>query len=204
MRESGVSIAVAVLQLAVLWPVAYAMVVFHELPSTSQWLGMAAAVAALILLSTGRARPGKYPAAGGTRRFSPLLPLLFLVTGVSGVAMKAFHEYGADAELPGFMAVLFATATAGGALAMLVRRQPLQRADFAVGAAAGGANAAQLELMMRALQSVPAIIAFPVSSALSLLLNTLASLLWWGERLDGPTTLGMALALAASVLLNRG
>jgi drug/metabolite transporter (DMT)-like permease len=205
MRESGVSIAVAVLQLAVLWPVAYAMVAFRELPSAAQWVGMAAAVAALVLLSTGRARPGKdQPGVGGTRRFSPLLPLLFLVTGISGIAMKAFHEYGTDAELPGFMAVLFATATMGGALAMLVRRQPLHRADFAVGTAAGGANAAQLELMMRALQSVPAIIAFPVSAALSLLLNTLASLLWWGERLDGPTTLGMALALAATVLLNRG
>jgi drug/metabolite transporter (DMT)-like permease len=58
--------------------------------------------------------------------------------------------------------------------------------------------------MLRALQSVPAISAFLVSSALSLLLNTLASLLWWNERLDGPTTLGMALAVAATVLLNRG
>ena len=49
-----------------------------------------------------------------------------------------------------------------------------------------------------------AIIVFPVSSALSLVLNTVASILWWGERLDRPTTLGLALAIAATVLLNRG
>src|SRR5690242_6238821 len=39
MRRSGVSIAVAVLQLAILCPVAYAMVVFGEMPSHSQWIG---------------------------------------------------------------------------------------------------------------------------------------------------------------------
>ena len=43
-----------------------------------------------------------------------------------------------------------------------------------------------------------------ISSALTLLLNALAALLWWGERLDRPTALGLALALAATVLLNRG
>src|SRR5947209_5475214 len=39
MRESGVSVAVAVLQLAILVPVAFAMVVFKELPSPPQWVG---------------------------------------------------------------------------------------------------------------------------------------------------------------------
>jgi drug/metabolite transporter (DMT)-like permease len=206
MRESGVSIAVAVLQLAILWPVAYAMVAFRELPSPAQWVGMAAAVAALILLSMGRTRPPERAAGpqAAKTRFSPLLPLLFCVTGVSGIAMKAFHEYAPAAELPGFMTVLFATATAGGALAMLVRRTPLRRADLSLGAAAGLPNAAQLEFIMRALEQVPALIAFPVSSALSLLLNTVASLLWWGERLDRPTALGLLLALVATVLLNRG
>jgi len=51
MRRSGVSVAVAVLQLAILWPVAYAMLVFGEMPSPAQWVGMGAAVAALVLLS---------------------------------------------------------------------------------------------------------------------------------------------------------
>src|SRR5947208_9863587 len=102
MRDSGVSIAVAVLQLAILWPVAYAMLVFREMPSAAQWVGMAAAVAALVLLSMGRTRPGERktdPNPAG-KQFSPLLPLLFLVTGISGISMKAFHEYAPAAELP--------------------------------------------------------------------------------------------------------
>jgi drug/metabolite transporter (DMT)-like permease len=199
MRRSGVSVAVAVLQLAILCPVAYAMLAFGEMPSRAQWVGMAAAVAALVLLSMGRALPRERKAI----RFSPLLLLLFFVTGISGIAMKAFHEYSPAQDLPGFMAVLFGTATLGGALVMVVRREPLRRADLALGAAVGLPNAAQLEFLLRAMETVPAIIVFPVSSALSLVLNAVAALLWWGERLDRPTTLGLALALAATVLLNR-
>jgi drug/metabolite transporter (DMT)-like permease len=206
MRRSGVSVVVAVVQLSLLWPVAYAMLVFGEMPSPVQWVGMVAAIAALVLLSAGRTLPleretGTHGVGG---RFSPLLLLLFCTTGISGIAMKAFHEYAPARELPGFMTILFGTATVGGALAMLARREPLRRADLALGAAVGLPNAAQLEFLLRALESVPAIIVFPVSSALSLLLNAVASVLWWGERLDRPTALGLALALAATVLLNHG
>ena len=109
MRDSGVSVAVAVLQLAILWPVAYAMLVFREMPSAAQWVGMAAAVAALVLLSMGRTRP-REPGESKRRprgRFSPLLLLLFVTTGISGITQKAFHEYAPPQELPAFMVVLF-------------------------------------------------------------------------------------------------
>jgi drug/metabolite transporter (DMT)-like permease len=211
MQRSGVAVVFAVVQLAILWPIAYAMLVFGEMPSGGQWVGMVAAVAALILLSAGRTlareqtTTGPGPLAHEVRgRFSPLLLLLFFVSGISGISMKAFHEAAPAQELPGFMVVLFGTAAAGGALVMVVRWEPLQRPDLALGAAVGLPNAAQLEFLLRAVETVPAIIVFPVSSALSLVLNAVASILWWGERLDRPTALGLALALAATVLLNRG
>jgi drug/metabolite transporter (DMT)-like permease len=172
---------------------------------------MGAAVAALVLLSGGRtvalelkSRGSGLSAQEVGRRVSPLLLLLFVVPGISGIAMKAFHEAAPAAELPGFMVVLFGTAAAGGALGILVRREPLRRADLALGAAIGLPNAAQLEFLLRALETVPAIIVFPVSGALTLVLNAVVSLLWWGERLDRPTALGLVLALVATVLLNRG
>jgi drug/metabolite transporter (DMT)-like permease len=199
MRGSGVAVTVAVLQLAVLWPVAYAMLAFREMPSGPQWIGMAAAVGALVLLSSGRTLPLERKRA----RFSPLLPVLFLVTGISGIAMRAFHQYSPAQELTGFMVVLFATATLGSALAMAACREPLRRPDLLIGAAAGLPNAAQLEFLLRAMENLPSIVVFPVSSALSLMLNAIASVLWWGERLDRPTALGLALALAATVLLNQ-
>jgi drug/metabolite transporter (DMT)-like permease len=248
MRASGLAVAMAVLQLAVLVPVAFAMVAFHEMPSPSQALGIVLATVALVLLSLARTVPlkaegggrkaesgregGRRRAEGGIRQDSdgsgrafvgfrlppsafrlpfrpplsalrgPLLLVLFGVTGVSGIAMKAFHEYAPARELPGFMAILFAVATTGGALAAVQQREAFALPDLVLGTAVGIANAAQLAFLLRALETVPAIIVFPVSSALALVLNALASIVCWGERLDSATALGLALALAATVLLN--
>lgn len=200
MRASGLAVAMAVLQLSVLVPIGFAMVVFGELPSLAQAIGIVIATAALALLSLART----VPVAGQPLRFSPLLLILFCVTGVSGIAMKSFHQYTPAQELPGFMVVLFAVATVGGAAVAVVRSERPVLPDLAIGIVIGIANAAQLGFFLRALETVPAIIVFPVSSALALVLNALASMAWWGERLNAATAWGLALALAATVLLNLG
>jgi drug/metabolite transporter (DMT)-like permease len=200
MRASGLAVSMAVLQLSVLVPVGFAMVAFGEMPSFAQGIGIVVATAALALLSLARTVPLEQQAP----RFSPLLLLLFCVTGLSGIAMKAFHQYTPPQELPGFMAVLFAVATVGGALVAAARGEWPVASDLAIGAVIGLANAAQLAFLLRALETVQAIIVFPVSSALALVLNALASLAWWGERLNPASALGLVLALAATVLLNIG
>jgi multidrug transporter EmrE-like cation transporter len=87
-------------------------------------------------------------------------------------------------------------------VAALVRRERPSAADLGLGAVIGLANAAQLGFLLRALETVPAMVVFPVSSALALVLNALASLAWWGERLTPATALGLVLAVVATVLLN--
>jgi drug/metabolite transporter (DMT)-like permease len=108
MRASGLAVAMAVLQLSVLVPVGFAMVAYGEVPSPAQGIGIMVATSALALLSLARTVPLEQRGM----RFSPLLLILFCVTGVSGIAMKAFHQYTPPRELPGFMVVLFAVATA--------------------------------------------------------------------------------------------
>src|SRR5215212_5861442 len=76
MRASGLAVAMAVLQLSVLVPVGFAMVVFGELPSPAQGIGIVLATGALALLSLARTVPLERQAL----RFSPLLLLLFCVT----------------------------------------------------------------------------------------------------------------------------
>jgi multidrug transporter EmrE-like cation transporter len=214
MNQSGVAISVAVLQLAVLVPVTASIAAFGERPSPAQSLGLVLAVAALVVLSLTTSAPAADTTrqAGATPRFSPLLLPLFFVTGLSGVAMKTFQQYGPARELMSFNAVLFAAATAS-TLAAMVRqsraagstRQTASLSPFASTAAGlmlGAVNAGQLVFLMLALASAPAMVVFPVSSALSLVSNAAASVVLWRENLRPASWLGLALALAASVLLN--
>lgn len=243
MRESGVAVSVAVLQLAVLVPVAHAMLAFGERPSAAQVVGLVLAAGALIVLSLTTSAPGGMERV----RFSPLLLPLFFVTGLSGVAMKSFQELGPPRERMSFNTVLFAAATLSTLAAMwrpprrLVggrtgclpstasfwrkkrgdggtarplsgahprpapdrsRRERNLRVVLLAGLVMGTANAGQLIFLMLALAHAPALLVFPVSSALALVANAVVSIYLWGEWLRPAGWLGLGLALGASVLLN--
>jgi drug/metabolite transporter (DMT)-like permease len=213
MRQSGVSVSVAVLQLSVLVPVVYAMVAFGERPSAWQTFGLVLAVASLVILSFTTSAAG----ATSEMRFSPILIPLFLVCGLSGVAMKVFQETGPPGQRMSFNAVLFGMATVANLAALAVERawngapdepQPgkLRPVSVAagVGLLMGAANSGQLICLMLALATAPAVLVFPVSSALSLVANAVVSMLLWKETLRPAGWLGLGAALGASVLLNLG
>jgi multidrug transporter EmrE-like cation transporter len=253
MDASGVAVSVAVLQLAVLVPVATSIVAFGERPSPAQVVGLVLAVAALVVLSVTTSAPAGSPTRVGrtSRRFSPLLVPLFFVTGLSGVAMKTFQQFGPPRERMSFNATLFAFATLstlvamgrsapprrtprparaaslGPSLSAALRRGSAGRlprrlapagvspggtvpsprlssplAWTGVGLVLGAVNAGQLVFLMLALSTAPAMIVFPVSSALCLVASAAASVLFWGEYLRPAGWLGLVLALAATVLLN--
>jgi drug/metabolite transporter (DMT)-like permease len=217
MGGSGVAITGAVLQLAVLLPVAHAMALFGERPSAAQALGLVIAVGALLVLSaTSSAPAGAVKHDPGTavvivsaarRRFSSILVPLFATAGLSGIAMKSFQVYGPPRELMSFNAVLFFAATLASIAAMARsgrtgKNRALGREALGLGLVMGVANTGQLITLMLALAHAPALLVFPVTSALSLVANALVSLWLWSEGLRPAGWLGLALALAASVLLN--
>ena len=55
---------------------------------------------------------------------------------------------------------------------------------------------------LMALSALPAIVVFPVSSALTVVLSAILSVWFWQERLNNRALVGMALAILSAVLLN--
>jgi len=201
MRLSGVGITVAVLQLSVLVPTVASMLFFRERPNFGQGIGILAAVMALPLLS--RAPAVIEGARVPVRATALILVSLFLVAGGSGVAMKAFEECAPAADRPVYSVALFAVSSLVIAVAVAIRRMPWGPLAWPVGGLVGLSNLLQLEVTLRALAALPAFIVFPISSALTIALNTLLAVVFWNERLDGRARLGIVLAILSAILLNR-
>jgi drug/metabolite transporter (DMT)-like permease len=201
MRLSGVSIAVAVLQLSVLVPTVASMVLFNERPSGLQLIGVGAAVIALILLSRSSATQDMRHAR--PRDMAVAILLLFFVTGCSGVMMKMFQEYAPAADRQAYTAALFVASFVVTGGAVLKQRTLSGPATWTVGTAVGIANVLQLECTLRALSLLPAVIVFPISSALTVALNAILSIWFWKERPGGKALAGIALAIVAALLINR-
>jgi drug/metabolite transporter (DMT)-like permease len=70
-----------------------------------------------------------------------------------------------------------------------------------VGSLVGVFNVSQLLATLKALALLHAVIVFPLTAVLSVVLNTAFSIRFWGERLDRRALLGMVLAILSAVLL---
>jgi len=200
LQASGISITVAVLQLSVLVPTLASILIFQERPDLGQGFGIAAALPSLWLLSGSRAVPDgpRIP----LRKATAALLSLFLITGGSGVAMKAFEVYARPTDRLAYSAALFATATLVIGIAVVREARAWGRLAWPVGSLIGLSNLLQLEATLKALALLPAILVFPISSALTVSFNTLLSVWLWKERLNYRSRLGIALAVLSAILMN--
>ncbi len=214
MRQAGVAVSGAILQLALMVPVSLAVWRYGERLTVYHLVGILLTCISLPILSASTVTGEEQPRPA--RRWSPLLALLFLSSGVSQTVMKELvFQTPAPADRMAFMAVLFAVATLGTWLWMVWRRSVPETdhpsgvprmaspaIDWAVGVPLGLVNAGQLVCLLLALRDLPAIVVFPVSSALGLVANVAVSLWLWRERPARSAWLGIALATVAVLLLS--
>ena len=216
--QRGVGVTFALGSLALLAPITASLVVFGEPAEAVTLSGIALLVVAAPLIAYRRmpllpaAKVGLYWA---------LVAGLLGFTAATLVSWKFINEVTPAADRGAFVFATFAGATATAALTLAIRRRrdgpgpPLRRErldrpralsliplPIAMGVGLGLCNVVQLWLFLAALREVPGAVAFPVHSAGTVLLITLAGWIVWRERHGPVTLLGIAAALAGLVLVN--
>lgn len=199
-RTNGVSIAVAILQLSVLVPTVFSVVLFGERPGPVQSAGIVLAVPALWLLTRSRAVASD--ARPSFREAALTLFLLFFVTGLSGILMKFFQVHCPPGDRLPYATALFAVSALVTGLATGIKRVAWGPLAWPIGSLVGACNLLQLEVTLRALAVLPAFVVFPASSALTVVISALLSVWFWQERLGARALVGMALAILCAILLN--
>lgn len=214
MRYTGISIPMAIVRLSILIPIVASIFVWRETPNVWQGVGIFLTCAALPCLGLDtRSENGSFFSGPVV-----MIALLFLVTGCCNLASKAFHETGLTAQKPHYLFCLFHVAAVISSAAWLWDRwrggwrarlaaawpHPLPKARQALwpGVLLGSINASSNFLLLLALERLPGLIVFPVSSSLGLALTMVVAAWAWGERIGAWGWAGMALSVVAVVLLN--
>jgi drug/metabolite transporter (DMT)-like permease len=207
-ERRGISVTTAALRLSVLFPVLASFLFWGEKASAVQIAGMGLAVLSLPLLGFTRRAPPAQTAAGTFRAPAFDLPGLlvtvglFVANGLVGVATRLYHEIGAPEEKVYYFAVLFATAALCSRLVLVFTRRKVARADVVPGVFLGIWNTGASFMLLVSLATVPGFVAFPLQSALALVLTAAAALAIWKEKVTVSAAAGIVLAVAAAVLLN--
>jgi multidrug transporter EmrE-like cation transporter len=199
-ERKGISITTAALRLSVLFPVLASLLFWGERARGAQLAGMGLALVSLPLL--GFTPPGPRPKAAPDLVGLLVTVGLFVANGLVGVAVRLYHQVGAPEEKVYYFAALFVTAAVVSRLVLVATRNRVSRPDLLPGVLLGIWNTGASFLLLVALATVSGFVAFPLQSALALVLTAALAMLIWRERLSTAGTIGIVVAVAAAVLLN--
>ncbi len=194
----GVAIANAITRLSVLIPVLGSIFIFGEQPHSAEIVGAVLAIAAIALLSLERGFNGERL----TRRQIPLLLALFVMNGFCLFINKWFQETGDAAERPAFLGVLYGIAAVASFLAWATGNRYLGWREIYSGVPLGLINYGAGFMLIKALDSLPGTIVFPISAAMGLVLTASLAAWLWQEIPGRLGRAGLAVAVLAVILIN--
>ena len=214
MRRGRLAIQWTVLNMSLAIPTLASVVVWGETPTPLLLLGMALALLALAFMGIDKRRGarghGVGPAADpdlplpALLRWIGLVAFAFVTTGMVQVCNKAFvAETGGGSH----WAYISVAQGVGGILAagyLGLRREWPRLKEILLGSAMAFGIVAATIFLLKALESLPGTVVFPLRTAMVTILTAALSVGLWRERLRWPGVAGIALAVAAVYCLGTG
>lgn len=193
-RKNGVVLSAIFQRLGLLVPMVVSVLFFGEKPELLQIIGFLMALAAIILINSEK---------DSAVSSSKLGLILLLIGGGSGDAMsKVFEELGDKTLSDQFLFYTFAAALILCIVLMLVKQQHPGGAEIFWGLLIGVPNFFSAKFLLRSLEDVAAVIAYPMYSVATMLVITLAGVLFFREKLGKRQWAALGIILVALGLLN--
>lgn len=193
-RVNGVVLPATFMKLGVIVPTVLSIFCFGEKPGVAQLLGIALAIAAILLIQLEK---------GGARaRHAAGLVILLLAGGTTDATSKVYEELGSAALSGHFLLYTFFVAMTLCVLLAVIRKQKVAPVDIGFGLLIGVPNYFSARFLLLSLGAVPAVVAYPTYSVGTIVLITLMGRALFGEKLSHRQRLAMLVILAALILLN--
>lgn len=192
--RNGVALPATFMKLGVLVPTLLSAVIFREQLTALRILGVAVAVAAILLMQD-KGQKGKSGSMAG-------LIVLLLSGGLSDFMSKIYEELGSPALKDQYLLYTFLVALVLCVGLCLLRRQSLCWQDTLFGLLIGIPNYFSARFLLLSLAQLPAVVVYPSFSVGTIVLVTLAGLLIFKEKLSMRKWIALGIILCALVLLN--
>ena len=192
--KNGVVLSAIFMKLGLLVPMVISICFFHEVPGLTQILGFILAVAAIILINFEKGKTAV--------QFRIGLILVLLAGGGADAMSKVYEELG---DLTLSNQYLFYTFLVAALLCVplcICKKDRPGRNEILYGMLVGLPNFFSAKFLLRALEFLPAVIVYPCFSVITILLITLAGVLFFREKLGRRQQAAIVIILAAVALLN--
>lgn len=191
-RKNGVVLSSLFMKFGLLVPIVISVIFFRELPTPLQLLGFCISIGAIFLINYQK----------GEKRFGWGLIALLLLGGGAESMVKIYEHIGTPALSQQFLFYVFFSAMLLCTALILYRKERPGGWEMLFGALIGVPNFFSAKFLLRALETVPTVVAYPVSSVGTILVVTLAGLLLFKEKLKVKTLVGILFATLALIIMN--
>ena len=193
-RHNGVVLSSVFMKLGILVPTILSVVWFREIPTPVQITGFALAIAAILVLNVQK----------GTRLSSKswALLLMLLVGGLGDGTSKIYEVYGNAYFQNLFLFFTFFSALLLCLGMVAYRKERVGFRELTLGIALGVPNFLSSLFLLKALDTIPAVIAFPTYSVAVIMVVAVAGVFFFRERLSKKQMIGCLLICIALALLN--
>lgn len=177
-------------------PLLVSICIFKESPTVFQFIGFVLSIISVIVLNYRKEENG----SGGTFMLS--LFALLIAEGCAGIMSKVFNEIGNEALAAHFLLYTFVTAFLFCTLVILVKKERPGIQELIYGMMIGIPNFMGARFVLRALETVPAVIVYPARSVGTIVVIMLFGTMLFKERLGKQQLAAMFVILVSLVLLN--
>lgn len=196
-RTAGVGITTAVGRSGIIIPALVAWYIWGETMTIQRWFALALVPIAVILLRQQESSSFRLNVK------SDFFLLGFLIIGSCILTMFKYTDlHLSSGEQDIYKVSLFCTAAMISIIYVVLNRISCSARNVQVGMLLGFSNAAILLFVLLGLASVPAVIFYPTSGCLSVILTVIVSRWLWKETLIGKQFVGLLFAIVIVILTN--
>lgn len=193
-EKHGIVLSSIFMKLGLLVPFVLSVLLFDEAPTAVQISGFIIAVAAIIIINLKK--------DGSNSRFGISLILLLLLGGSADAMSKVYEFYGPTELTNQFLFFTFTTAFILCVILAVIRKEKPTKTDILFGAIIGIPNFFSSKFLISALESIPAVAAYPTFSVATILAVTITGIFIFKEKLSKLQIFALLLIIAALILLN--
>ena len=193
--HNGVVLSSTFMKLGVLIPTIMAVVVFHEIPRWTQVIGIILSVIAIITIHFE-----KEAITQGNKKV--WLLLLLIGGGITDAMANVYEQFGSASGKDAYLLITFLVAFLLALLSSIVSKEKTSKSDILYGMLVGIPNYFSARFLLLALNSVNAVLVYPMYSIATLVLITLVGILGFHEAISKKKLCALILIIIALGLLN--
>lgn len=193
-RQSGVSLSIAVGKMGIVIPMVLSLILWKELPSLIQWTGIILSMLAIAIINI---KPSELK---GAKIKWPLL-LFFIIGGLGDFFNKLFEVNVGEKYSDLFLVVVFGTALITS-LYKTIKNKNVSKTSMLFGISVGIPNMLTAYFLISALGVMNATVVFPLYSGGAIMLSMLWSMFAFHEKLSRKDVVGVLMIFIALVLIN--